>query len=106
MSGLLKVGTGTGMLLMPIMASWLISSFGWRTSYVIIGVMVLVLVTAAGQFLSRDPRQKGLLPYGADEASTLDVQTVVDVVVQDGTAAGLRATSAWEYLPRDSGAWG
>ncbi len=33
MSGLVKVGTGAGMLIMPLAANWLISNYGWRNSY-------------------------------------------------------------------------
>jgi len=64
MSGIVKVGTGVGMLIMPIVAIWLISSRGWRTSYIIIGIITLVFVIVAAQFLRRDPGQMRQLPNG------------------------------------------
>ena len=64
MSGIIKVGAGVGLLLMPLVTNWLISSYGWRTSYTIIGLAVLVFVLVPSQFLKRDPSEIGLLPDG------------------------------------------
>jgi len=50
------------------MASQLIASHGWRTSYLILGIVALVLIVLATQFLKRDPGQLGLLPYGGNQA--------------------------------------
>jgi MFS family permease len=69
MSGILKVGTGVGMLVMPLVANWLISSYGWRDSYIILGGIVMSVVIPAALFLRRDPAQMGLLPDGADASS-------------------------------------
>ena len=75
MSGIVKVGTGAGMLVMPLLASWLIASFGWRQSYMIFGVVSAVSIVSVAQFLRRDPSQKGLQPYGSLEegANGLDL---------------------------------
>ena len=59
MSGIIKVGAGVGMLLMPLVTNWMISSYGWRTSYIIIGGVVLVFVAVVSQFLKRDPSKIG-----------------------------------------------
>jgi len=69
MSGVMKVGTGAGMMIMPLVASGLILSYGWRTSYLILGGAASVFIVLAAQFLRRDPSQKGLLPYGAGEVN-------------------------------------
>jgi len=69
MSGIIKVGAGIGLLIMPLVASWLILSYGWRTSYLILGSVALIFMVLAAQFLRRDPGEKGLVPYGADEAN-------------------------------------
>jgi len=73
MSGILKAGTGAGVLLMSIVASGLIVSYGWRTSYLILGSAAFAFIVLAAQFLRRDPGQKGLVPYGADEAGAADL---------------------------------
>ncbi len=73
MSGILKAGTGAGILIMSIVASGLIVSYGWRTSYLILGSAAFAFIILAAQFLRRDPGQKGLVPYGADEADAADL---------------------------------
>jgi len=69
MSGIIKVGAGVGILLMPLVANWLILSYGWRTSYVVMGSVVLVFIVFVAQFLKRDPGQMGLLPDGEEKTS-------------------------------------
>jgi len=76
MSGVIKVGTGLGMLVMPIVANWLIGTYGWRNSYLILGGVVLVLVVLAAMFLRRDPSQMGLAPYGEDEVNASSLSAV------------------------------
>ncbi len=64
MTGLVKVGTGAGQLLLPLVATAIISSFGWRNSYVLIGTVCLVLLVLLAQPLKRDPQILGLCPDG------------------------------------------
>ena len=64
MTGIMKVGTGAGQLVMPLVASALIAGSGWRTSYIVIGAIVMVLLISIGQLLRRDPASVGLLPDG------------------------------------------
>ena len=64
MSGLLKVGTGVGMLVMPLFTNWLIAGFGWRTALFVMGVVVLILFIGLSQLLERDPGSRGLQPDG------------------------------------------
>ena len=64
MTGIAVAGTGIGGLITPLIATWLISTYDWRLSYVILGSVVLVLVVLSAQFLKRDPAQVGQLPYG------------------------------------------
>jgi len=67
MTGMVKVGTGAGQLTIPLMAGLLIAAYGWRTAYMIMGAVVLVLLVSISQLLRRDPSQMGLLPDGAEE---------------------------------------
>jgi len=62
MSGIVKVGTGFGQLLGPMIATLLLSIFGWRNSNLIIGTVILASLVAAAQVMRRDPRGMGLLP--------------------------------------------
>ena len=46
----------------------LIPAYGWRASYMIIGVAAMVLILPFSLFILRyKPEDKGMLPYGADE---------------------------------------
>ncbi len=62
MTGIVKVGTGAGQLTIPLVASMLITSYGWRTSYIIIGAAGLLILVSMAQLLRRDPSQMGLSP--------------------------------------------
>ena len=64
MTGIVKVGTGAGQMVAPLLVSVLLAAYGWRMSYVIMGAAVVILFLAIAQFLRRDPQQMGLLPDG------------------------------------------
>ncbi len=64
MSGIVKVGTGSGQLLGPMLATLLLAVFGWRYSNVIIGAAILVALLLVAQLMRRDPQDMGLLPDG------------------------------------------
>jgi len=69
MTGIVKIGTGAGQFIMPLVACMLITSYGWRTSYIIIGAGVLVLLVAIAQLLRRDPSQISPLPDCENDVS-------------------------------------
>jgi MFS family permease len=69
MSGIVKVGTGSGQFLMPLIATLLITAYGWRNSYLIISAVVLVIFVVVAQVLSRDPQGIGLFPDGDSNES-------------------------------------
>ena len=70
MTGIVVSGVGVGMTILPLLTARLISSYGWRTSYIILGTIASVLIVLAAQFLRRDPSQMGRLPYGVSEIET------------------------------------
>jgi MFS family permease len=67
MSGIVKVGTGSGQLLVPLIATGLIAVFGWRNSCLFIGAVTLVALVAVAQVMRRDPQGLGLLPDGVSQ---------------------------------------
>ncbi|MFC1912993.1 MFS transporter [Chloroflexota bacterium] len=67
MTGIAMSGIGLGAMIIPPLANWIISGYGWRTSYTVLGIAVLVLMIVVAQFLRRDPDQMGQLPYGNKE---------------------------------------
>ena len=64
MMAIVTSGIGVGQLIVPVGANWLISAYGWRTSYLIIGSISMGIIVIAAQFLRKSPSQKGQLPYG------------------------------------------
>ena len=62
MTGVVKVGTGAGQYAIPLAAGWLILHYGWRWSFVVIGVGVMLTLITLAQFLRRDPEAAGLRP--------------------------------------------
>ena len=66
-TGIVKVGTGLGQLIVPLVATALIAGYGWRISYIILGAVVLVTLVAVAQILRRDPQEMGLLPDGESD---------------------------------------
>lgn len=55
MTGIVKVGTGAGQFTFPILASFLISGYGWKNAFVLMGAGALILLLIIAQFLRRDP---------------------------------------------------
>jgi MFS family permease len=71
MTGIVMSGGGVGRLIGPPVVNQLISAYDWRTSYIILGAVVLISVVLAAQFLKRDPSKMGQQPYGGDEGRQL-----------------------------------
>lgn len=67
MTGIVLAGNSVGILFIPHVVRWLISAYGWRISYIGVGIIALVIITVVAQFLKRDPGQTGQVAYGADE---------------------------------------
>ena len=78
MSGIVKIGTGIGIMTMPIAASGLILLYGWRNSYLVIGATLIIFMVLAAQLLRRDPSQMHQLPDG-EESTGYDNQALVEV---------------------------
>ena len=63
-----SMGVGFAKVCMPIVAASLIVWFGWRETWVIFGLVTLVLgVVPALLFIRRSPEEMGLLPDGSEE---------------------------------------
>ncbi len=64
MTGIVVAGVGVGIVVMPPVVTRLIDAYGWRTTYVVVSIITLVVLLMAAQFLRRDPSQVGQLPDG------------------------------------------
>ncbi|MFC1926147.1 MFS transporter [Chloroflexota bacterium] len=57
-------GAGLGIIIfMPIVAS-MVNSIGWRTAYVVMGIILIVGATIGGLLLRKDPESSGQYPDG------------------------------------------
>jgi MFS family permease len=55
MTGLVKVGTGAGQFICPILASYLIVWTGFQNAFIIMGVCTFIILIVIAQLLYRDP---------------------------------------------------
>lgn len=72
MTGITKVGGGVGIMVVPLLVNWLISSYGWRSAYTVIGIVTLVGIVLMALLFKRDPSQIGELPDGATEVEATE----------------------------------
>ena len=65
--GLTVAGIGAGTLALAPLAQFLIFEFDWRTSYLILAGLLVVIALPVSRLMRLDPSEKGLLPYGMGE---------------------------------------
>jgi MFS family permease len=63
-TGLVISSVGIGMLVISPVANRLIIVYDWRTTFLIFGIIILLVTTTCAQFLKRDPSKLGLAPDG------------------------------------------
>jgi MFS transporter, OFA family, oxalate/formate antiporter len=68
MTGIALSALGIGQLTAPLLAQSLITSYQWRTSYIILGVMLFLLLVIPAQFLKK-PRVKPEVQQNAADTS-------------------------------------
>ena len=66
MTGIAIAGLGLGNFIMPPVIEWLISNNGWRTTFAICGIGVLIVVVLFAQLLKRDPSKIQQIQYSRD----------------------------------------
>lgn len=65
MMGIAAAGSSIGGALFNPICGWLITNYGWRTTYIIFGLIILLIVSPIlGIFLRNKPADVGLKPYG------------------------------------------
>jgi MFS family permease len=69
-SGIAANGIGLGTLIFVPLSQWLISGWGWRASFLILGILALVVLLPLNAVLMRHkPKDKGLVPLGQESAA-------------------------------------
>lgn len=67
--GIASSGVGLGIMVMAPFATFLISNFDWRMTFIIIGVITWLIVFPLSRLLKKDPYEIGALPDGLDSLS-------------------------------------
>ncbi len=67
--GVLAVGAGLGGLVCAPSAAFLITHFGWRAAFVILGIMIWVVAIPLALVVRNSPQEMGLLPDGDPPAT-------------------------------------
>jgi MFS family permease len=78
MTGIVAAGSGFGALFGPPWANYLISLYGWRTSYVILGSTVVIVLVISSRFIKRDPSEVDQFAYGADHVRQKELNFEVE----------------------------
>ncbi len=95
--GIVASGSGLGTMIMAPAAERLIVAFGWSTAYLVLAVAGWAIMIPSALVLRRDPAEKGLRPYGSDEA----VIEVAGIEQREVNAAesGIALRAAARYKP-------
>ncbi|MFC1891729.1 MFS transporter [Thermodesulfobacteriota bacterium] len=91
MSGIALAGISIGSFIAPPAANWMITTYDWRVSYILIGCIILVIGLLSAQFLKRDPNQTGQMPFGIVEGESQDLYT------GDEGLSLKDATGTWQF---------
>jgi MFS family permease len=87
--GLATIGIGLSTFVMPSLVHFLITSFGWRTAYTLLGLLVLVVtVPVVGLFLKETPQSLGLRADGVEVSEA--AQQMAQIL-----ATGIGIREAW-----------
>lgn len=68
--GIVSCGASCGILVVPVLATYIIALTDWRMGLLILGASLLVLITIAANFMVRSPELKGLQTDGRLTLST------------------------------------
>jgi MFS family permease len=95
MTGIVAAGIGIGAFVGPPISTRLIGAYGWRVSFLILGITVLALVVLSAQLLKRDPAEIGDVPYGGGKGGQAGFQKVDEGL---STGQALHNWQAWVLL--------
>ncbi len=92
--GITSAAGSIGEVILAPLTTFLIARFDWRTSFLILGAMVWVVLVPVSQLMKRDPRDVGLLPDGAKAETRANAGPKQDSQGQ-AVEDGLTLSEAW-----------
>lgn len=94
--GYAYLGLGLGGVAAPILAAQLITRFGWRRAFAIVGVLIAAALFPVAQWLTRStPQEMGLIPDGVEVAGALQSKAAGPSV---SLSAAVRTANFWLIL--------
>lgn len=66
---LVTTGIGLGALIFAPILNNIVYTYGWRVSYIILGILTWLVLTGASVVMVADPEEKGMKPYGEEDTS-------------------------------------
>jgi len=78
MTGIGMSGVGIGTIIIPLIMASFINSYGWRTSYVIVGFITLLSIAGIAQFLRREPSITKSIPQDGELIGTDIIGVMAD----------------------------
>jgi MFS transporter, OFA family, oxalate/formate antiporter len=84
-SGLAVSGIGVGTLVMPPLALWLISAFGWRNAYFWLGGLAIIAGVSMASLIRKDPQSMGLLPDADVQAPNTPAASAIGATSREAT---------------------
>ena len=100
-TGLLFFSHASGMVVFPLVATWVSAAYGWQTAWVVLGFMVyLVALAPAALLVAQQPEDVGLLPDGdkarSNRAGAANTPATADAVeIEWTTRQAVRTTALW-----------
>jgi MFS family permease len=94
-------GASFGMFVFPPLTTALIAAYGWRTTYLILGLLAAAVASICASFVVRDPEKMGLHPDGQRPQATPTYKHLSHSLLSpedDWTLAAAKRTAAFWLL--------
>jgi len=91
--GITFAGFSIGGIIWPPVVERLVANIGWQSTYMIVGLIILIIITALAQLMRQNPQRMGLQPYGEKE------QVKSTPRMPDPAAMGFTFTQAFKTAP-------
>ncbi|MBI2954408.1 MAG: MFS transporter [Chloroflexi bacterium] len=93
--GLLSAGHSAGQVILIPVAMQLNLAFGWRMTYVLLGIGIVALLVPIGMLIRSDPSDKGLRAYGASEAGAITKAQAQEAARKTPLNRAVRSHTFW-----------
>jgi MFS family permease len=94
--GMAMAGSALGGVISPLLTTSLISASDWRFTYIILGLIVLILSVPLAQFIKRSPQQAGLQPYGGEQI-TQEKHPQIPVQPEISMSQAIKTSQFWLF---------